>query len=349
MKRIIFLLTFLVSVSYLRLGAEDLCCAECCICPSNNTGYWNIGVDWLYWKVRQSNMDIGGLVHATTNTFDPDIDWDPIFDGTDLSFPFNSSNGVRVYANYDFCPCDWIWTLSAVYTYIPTSTSVAHSQAPGLNTPFDSTFVSLASNRFTFLTILPSTNVTNASAKWCAQVHYFDLDMARNIAFDCRFQLNPHFGLRVLHIYQRYTMAGNDETTVTTFTGKIQQCLTGVGLEGGLCGLYLLPCNFFIKGQIGAALMYSNFNTKIRFDSRHPITGGTAFENGILNSKANTWEPVYDVDFSVALGYETCLGGFSTDIEIGWEQHKLFNTNQFTFPTGDLYMQGLTLGLSMYF
>lgn len=346
MKIILFLLVLLTSVNNARLGAEDLYCTESCICPSHHdTGSLSLGIDWLYWKVQQSNMSIGSLIHATTNTFDPNIDWDPYFDGIPLDFSFKSSNGYRVYADYDFCRCDW--TLSAAYTHIPTSTSVAHQQAHGLNNPFDGTFVALAVNKFLFLSSLPSTLVTNVRAKWSAKLNYFDLDIARNITFDDCFQLSPHLGLRILQIDQRYTMAGNDENSMTTFTGNIQQDLTGYGLEGGLWGLYKLPYNLFIKGHIGGAILYSKFNTKIHFLSTHPIVDGNALENGIVDSKSTLHEPVYDVDFSVALGYEIPLDRFLTNIQISWEQHKLFNTNQFAFPSGDLYMQGLTLGINI--
>lgn len=323
-------------------SAEQNCYEECC--PCDNSMHFTVGADWLLWQLQQTNIGIGGFINETRNSNDPNVDWDPALVAKSLDFNFKWKNGFRVYAETDFCCSDW--TIGATYTYIPTSTRVSHHQAPNINTSLDFRGVALATNRFPFLTSLPSPIVENIDARWKAHVSYLDFDVARNLIFCRSFRLTPHLGLRVLWIHQNYNFEGNTLGVQEDFEAYIKERTVGYGIEGGLWGSYDF-CGFSINGHLGGACLYSRFKTTVAFFTVEPIMAGSGIEHGSILSKTKIWEPIYDVDFSLAAEYQFSACNFLGAVRIGWEQHLLFGSNHFVFPSSNMSFQGLTVGVNV--
>lgn len=314
-------------------------CEPACIdespCVQNNdcAGRFTVGGDWLYWKIEQEQMEIGANVTIS------DVDGTATITSDVIRPKFKYSSGYRVFADYTLPASEW--KITAAYTHAPTSASVSATEDP-VGIPMD--FISLFSVNFPLLNAISQVMFDSASASWNAQMNYLDLDIARTFQPHERFEVTPHLGLRGLWSHQKFVIEGIGTDANIAFLSNLKGKTDGLGVEGGLWGTLKVADGFSIVGHFGGSVMYTKFKNSGSLDGNQDDT--------LLHIEYsdNLYKNIAMVDSFVGLRYMTQFSEFGVSVHVGWEQHILFDLNQFSITgDGNLTMQGLTLGAGLSF
>lgn len=299
---------------------------SCC-----DPGRFFVGAEWLYWKTEQSKMEFGANVDQVVTAAGVDVT------SKIIAPQFSYQSGVRALAGYETADQEWAFTASFVY-----------APGKGRSTTFDNPalmmdMVSVFNVNFPILTALQGTPLDTISGVWDVDNYYLDLDVLRNFSFCNKIQLSPHIGLRVLWSDQTFDLAGAGATAGVSFTSRLKEQITGVGLEGGLWGTVDLVRGFSLVGHLGGSLLYSELRN----------SGSLAVDNGTLlnvNYRYNTHQNLAMFDSLIGLQYITECYAKPITLFLGWEQHLIFETNQFSVNGGgNMSLQGLTLGGAIAF
>ena len=310
--------------------AADFCdqtCNDCCEW-SILDGKVTAGVDWLYWNVQQDGV-LPGSVVITDSTVVPTA--------TSVSRVHPSqrwNNGFRVSLGYEM-PCD-CWDVNVCYTYMPGRANVTNFAA--------------ASADQTFLSPVLGDSFAAFTSKWNQTFNNVDLDIGRTVCFGECLKMRPHVGFRATWFDQKFRALGATAPTETTvnFTALVlKEKFQGYGVEAGIWTEYKMGYNIALVGHFGGSILYSKF--KIHGDS---ATGTTATDVTTLTEVLTTRNSFYaatpSLDYFVGLQYADSMCDTLFKIRAGWEQHVLFDTNRY-LATGNLSLQGLTLGLDVSF
>lgn len=186
--------------------------------------------------------------------------------------------------------------------------------------------------------------------KWGGNFSYADLDLARKLTFNNNFSLKPHFGIRVAwsdqHLFMRGGLQQPSVNNSTFGSLKYKQKFNGYGIEGGIWANWELGCGFSLVGHAGGSILYSRFKTKILSESSLGEEGAVVF---IINSGAKNTTAMPTLDYFGGLKYETCLSSCLISLHVGWEERVFFNMNQIAVASGNLALQGLTIGAHVNF
>lgn len=300
-------------------------------------GDLTIGGDWLYWKTEQARMEFGANV-----TLIPDGQNQTITSEV-LRPDFEYKSGFRVYAAYETCDKDWI--IQAAVTHVPSHASKFLNDA---ETAITTDFIQIFAQNFPILTAIQGGLYETAGAEWDVTVNYFDFDVMRNICLCDTFKLQPHLGLRALWSNQTFEITGDGITQDTgdpiSFVSTLKERITGFGVEGGLWGDWQLCGGFSIIGHIGGSVLYSKLTNTGNLLAQQNTSETT------ISYKDVTHRAIPTGDTFIGLHYTKCICKRVIDLYIGWEQHLIFDTNQFSLGGGaDMSLQGLTLGGSFTF
>ena len=297
----------------------------------NAEGLFTLGGDWLYWTVEQEKMEFAVNVTASlvdeTFTINSDI----------IRPKFKEHSGYRIYADF-VNPCR-DWKIQAAYTHMPTSAGVRVSDNP-LDVTMD--FISLFNTNFPLLNIIAAATFDSVGGQWNAKINYLDIDAARIISLNDRFQITPHMGIRALWSNQKFIIDG--EATDLSFVANLKGKMSGIGIEGGLWGDVCIAEGFSLVGHIGGSLIYTKFRNHGTFD------GNDAGSLVHIQYNDSMYKDIAMVDSFVGLRYATRLSQVGISLHVGWEQHIIFDTNQFSVSgDGNMTLQGLTLGGGVIF
>lgn len=303
-------------------------CAQAAPCAQQadcGCGQFSIGGDWLYWKVEQEQMEFGALV-----TISPDDDLTVI--NSDVIKPkFTEHDGYRYYI--DYVTADKDWKLSAAFTHVPTSASVSVAENPSVTMDF----ISIFGVNFPILEAIAEGTFDEVSGKWNATIEYLDIDVTRNICFNDTFQINPHIGLRGFWSDQKFKIDGS--SAEVTFASRLKQKVKGIGLEAGLWGELRLCNGFYLVGHVGGGLIYSKYRNSGTLDA-DADDGLARIHYNDSNYMSNAM-----VDTFLGVKYVGCIQDFAFNAHVGWEQHIIFGTNQFSVSgNANMTLQGVTLG-----
>lgn len=304
-------------------------CEPCVVDTCCNNGAYFVGADWLYWKTEQTKMEFGAVVDIVDNGGEVDVT------SNVLRPKFGTESGYRVFAGYEACDRDWIVTAS--FTHAPSKASVMETENPLVS----GDFISIFNTNFPILSALIDTPLNSISANWDVATDYFDLDIARNYCVCSWITVSPHIGLRALWSNQKFDVRGAN--TDIQFGGQLKERIKGIGVEGGFWGEADCGCGFSLLGHIGGSVLYSDFTNhgKLR------VTNGTNIK---IQYKDTIQLALSMVDTFIGVRYGRCICNRMVDFHIGWEQHLILDTNQYSINGGgNMTMQGLTLGGSVAF
>jgi len=328
------------------LLADDCCLPDCCE-YSCRSGRFNVGAEWLYWKVKEDNLRAGVLVDDFP---------DPVLKRANASViqpKFKFNNGFRGNIGYEHF-CDQ-WGLNAIYTYVPLrSNSDFREVIPvALQTQTHRQFIVPNINEFPSFQAFGSsqgvTAFTSLFTKWNGNLSYVDIDLSRKLTFNS-FNLRPHIGFRAAWMNQHLLMKGGlpqPSTNNSTFGSlKYTEKLNGYGVEGGFWADWRFGCRFSIVGHVGGSILYSCFRTDILSESSLGEDGAVVF---IIKSGLKDTTAIPSMDYFAGLKYERSLRRFLVSVHAGWEQRIFFNMNEMAISSGNLSLQGLTVGADVSF
>lgn len=338
MKKLL-MVSYLLLVPFLGLRADncDFACDPCDSCqwPTCEDGFF-VGADWLYWKQEQSNMDVARLVDVTLDPFEPFVSH------TDFLHPKNEyRNGFRVWGGYAFpCSC---WDVSISYFNIPGHGS-RNTIAPTENIDI------ILFDLFSFEPVI----LTSLDLKWNSNLQNIDVDIARTLTLCDNFKIRPHVGFRTVWMDQKYRFAGILPASPTpgetiVLNADVNEKFNGYGVEGGFWADWKLGCSgLSIVGHVGGSLLYSKFRVH-QFAALGVlgVDGPVPFIEDTVNNHFFLGIP--SMDYFAGLQYAAQLFGIEFKAHVGWEQHVFFDVNQLLNNSGNMYTQGLTLGLGARF
>ncbi len=203
--------------------------------------------------------------------------------------------------------------------------------------------------------------IYEADCSWRQNFNVVDVDLARNFFISETLTLRPHFGLKFSWIEEKFAVNYPDVTfpsfpaTVDNAFFEMRQRQWGLGIRGGMNGVWHITKEFGVYGDFAAAAMWSSFKTRINEEatittevSSHPETFVTTTPT-ILTTDGRLFEVLPVLELGLGFEYmlwfnnETCL----FFAKAGWEEQVWSDFNQFVLPLermhGDLSLHGLTI------
>lgn len=334
------------------LAAFDFCGTNnCCYDWSFCDGKIRVGAEWLYWKLKQENLDPASIGTRTT----PEDEFPTNFQLCKQNLDPKFRSGFRVYLGYEL-PCD-CWDVNLIYTYMPGKATISERLVS------DNQFVVL-NPAFFFETfgeaLFFSLDALNSfKAKWTMTLNNIDVDIGRTICFGECLKLRPHIGFRALWFDQTLRFGGDgiffdfqtDEERNGDFAYTFKSRYRGYGIEGGLWSEWEIGCGLSFVGHFGGSILYSRFrngkdNELFLILENGPEDIDPLASVNICESKR--WCATPTLDYFAGLKYEDCYCDTLFAIYVGWEQHVWFDINQWG-PHGNLISQGVTLGANVAF
>lgn len=293
---------------------------------------FTVGADYLYWKTEQTGLIVANETTVTNsgNTFT----------SKPIRPSFKYDSGYRIFA--DYTTSDSLWKYCLTFTHAPSTAKSSFSSDEFTE------FATVFPVNIPLLTILSGTSLNGLDTKWKSCLNYLDFDVSRKFNVCQNLEIAPHMGVRVMWMHQRLNIDMTfvpDIGPLVSFNSVLRSNFTAVGLEGGLKGTWKMCDDLSFIGHIGGSLLYSNFHTC--GDLANVTVGATPYTNSYKNSSHRA---VPTFDSFIGLQYTPCLWGYSANVHVGWEQHVLFQTNDFSLSdTGSTTLQGLTVGAGFNF
>lgn len=296
-------------------------------------GDFSVDVDWLYWKTDQARLNFATGVKAH--------DDNTRLSSKALKPKFKYHNGVRIAAG--FTTKEDLWTFKAIYTYIP---STARTQFASTSA---NQFSSLMTANFPLLSPLSTAPFTTLKSHWKSDIHTWDLDISKVLSVYDSLEIVPHLGLRILQMDQRFSLKGlrlaSASSDVISFKNHMKGKFTGVGLEAGIKGNWEIYDGLFLTGHVGGSILYAHVN------NRSHLKGIDSAENATSTSyRDSSHNGIPTFDTFIGLQYKNSFWEHPTNIYLGWEQHLIYQTNDFSLAeSGSTTLQGATLGCEILF
>lgn len=327
--------SFLVGVIFLNM-AGPVCGQE--TFQNYNRGEFNIGGDWLYWKLEEEQLE---FAHKDVNTVvvTPEGGAERTINIDNIKPKFKFSNGFRIFG--DYLTCDTNWRIAAIYTHIA---SKASNKANSLVDSLDEALFVSAQN-FASLNIV-FFNLSNITGRWNLSLDTIDLDLCRRFnPCDC-LDLQLHLGLRGQRIDQTMKIKGlgNNSFNDVSFNSRFHGTIAAGGLEGGVLANWRVGHGFSILGHIGGSIAYARARNNSHVKTVDLLNSTTAAES------LNSYLILPTLDGFLGVSYTRNFCNKEVSVHAGWEQHIILDANHFsTNCGGNLSMQGLTVGLSTKF
>ena len=289
--------------------------AECALYSKETITKWSLGVDFLYWHIRECGLPFGPYTFVEGETLN----------GTELglvcqerSHPnFRWNPGVRINLGY---ACGEKWRVSAHWTNIYGKAD----KSLGLR----------------------------GSTHW--QLNYNDLDLrlakdfyAYDVLYNCSETLfTPYVGLRAAWIHQKqrnctvafvHTQQANESLNVIQ---NNRSHYGGVGPELGLDFEWLIRSGWSVYANLAGAVLFGRFN--VTYHEKY--TDANATNEDKFRKHRSPCQPIFDAALGVR--WRGCFFDRNFLAQLGLERHQIFNQNQIT-RHGDLYLQGVTLGMGV--
>jgi hypothetical protein len=321
------LLTMTMGTS-LFLQASEIYEYEYCNMEPSCGGSFTLGADWLYWRTEESKLEYGAAV-TIVNEGDNNLS----INSRILQPSFQFENGYRLFAGFT---ADNDVTICATYNYIPTHTRNNFNSTSMLSMNFATIF----NANFPILNALSSNPLNSLNSRWNDTVNYLDLDFSKTFGLCNNFDLVPHLGIRWLWYDQVFKLNGTGVETTLAFNSRLKGTIRGVGLEGGLSATWRLWEGLSLLGNLGGGMLYR------RFDNQGILTTTVdAMGSLTIRYKNHLYRGLPMFDALIGVQYLKSFSASVVGLQFGWEQHFIFNTNEFSISgSGNTTMQGLFLG-----
>ena len=312
-----------------------------CATLSGNENF-NVEADWLYWKAHESNLSGEYYTSPFVNTNKSSYN----AKGRNVILKDEWSSGFRVASGYTM-PCS-AWKVGLVYSYLPSVSRFCG--------PKEGEYL-FRTNAFNIFRVLGVFNALHVDAKWDLHFSYGDLDISRAICLKPGVSVRPHAGFRGLWINQHYnlhwvrapTAEVNSNPAVSTLMMK--EKLQGYGVEGGCWMDWQIVSGLSLVGHFGGAVVYSKAdieNKSKKLETPFGAPPSSEYEQNIcLTDRVKQINPMIDTFLGVQYHYAFCAT--TVYVRAGFEQHFIFDTNNWVIGLGNLGLQGLTLGSGISF
>lgn len=276
------------------------------------------------------------------------------------------TSGFRVCAGY-YVPCS-NWEIGLSFAYLPSqNNNLRHSVIDNDDSSSSSNSSENGTSNSEFITLLNgfpligngAASFTNITGQWKLKFAYGDLDFAREIYLCSNLNIKPHIGARGLWIEEKYHFDATGASTSQefgrseiSFDNFFKERINGYGIEGGLWVDWNIGCDFSIIGHFGGAILYSHYSVNsaiIESETTSGVLNPTPVVVGEIHLKDKFWSANPMLDTFLGFEYASHFCDTAVFIRAGWEQHVIFDTNQWSRDAGNLCLQGLTLGAGVAF
>ncbi len=292
--------------------------------------------EFTYWRVFEDQLTIA--VSQTSST-----------SFTSLQIKPNFEPGFRVGFGYNLAYDDW--DVKGIYAWYQ-ATKTLHGQNGSFNIVIDGTGSGFGG-------IL----ATNFNSHWKFHYNVLDLELGRNFFISQYITMRPFASVRGAWIEQKiatnsvgsYTIfdEATEEFEVLSGSSNLHQKLNywGVGPRFGVNSDWMFgKCGVSIFFNASGTLLYSGYNSKFK---KNDVVGGTPFNlyfsNVFHRVRAN-------VELFAGFDYGHCFVKQELDFHVyaGYMLNYWWSLNEFVtgatfFPSGDLGLQGLNVGVEFEF
>ncbi len=347
--------------SFAGVSAEQIdTCADwnpCCFdyglnppatCPSCSDCNWYGEISYLYWKPYIENAHAAEVVSTdriVASSDQPNATLGGATRTENKDFKFDWDSGFRVGLGIGF-PCDK-WGIAVNWTHYRTDASYSDRGNSTITSDGNNTLITNAKiplpgfyNDQSIRVGAITQQSSELDSDWDFQFNVVDLDLFRNYYVGCSLAIKPYVGLRALFLKSQIdSFAQYEGSSDEAFLGnlKIAQHLRsdfkGVGLKGGVDSFYELMCGLGIYGDIGAAVIYGNYDLKHRALT---IAGPISDQDNQTYVAENELPFCYDTlrlmtDLKIGLEWRETFNCNQNMVIIkaGWEHHLLVNGSQF--------------------
>lgn len=310
-------------------------CCDCipkpsCLSPCEDAynAPYRMGVCWdyfvsasfLYWQALEDGLETGQSISGSSHQ---NTTWQ------NLGCNFNPGFKVGLGMNFDWDN----WDFYLEYTWLHQSETANNS-----NNQIEPAFIDtdLDGNKL--------------SSKWKLDFDMLDFAIGRIAYTGRQLLIRPHFGGKAVWIDQSYnqTLSSND---IELIKGNNSSCLWAVGPSAGFQTRWDFYCGFYMFGNMGWSLLYSEFDS---------ITISTNETNGNTTSQSDRKTFTPEMDFALGLGwgdYCDCKCQWYLNVTLGYEFFSFWDQNQWRnfYPSvgnsvdNNLYLHGLTVSARLDF
>lgn len=259
---------------------------------------------------------------------------------------FNYKSGYRINADY-FTP-DHNWIFSGSFTHAPVN---ARSSVDDLGmSSFN--FAVLFNTTFPIFNAIQGANFTDLNADWSADYNILDLTVARTFNVCSRLDVTPFIGFKGIWICQDFRINGAGTVEISpnppapiTFNSTMHSTISAGGIQGGVSSTLDLCYGLSVVGMFGGSVVYGSANDSGKLESE---LDSNDFLVGYKNHPSKSMP---SIDAFIGLQYTSCFNGFGFDVFAGWEEHLIYDTNDFSFIGEGTHttLQGWTLGANIRF
>lgn len=329
-------------------------------------GSWDLFVvgSFIYWQPTQDNMEYGltnskyaGNVVGTTTTTTP-ANSGLFGNWLQQSFSFQPGFKVGVGLNTDHDN----WDLYAEYTWLrDKTTSTSNGPATGDILPTRGLAFNSAGT-------LGANAYTSANQQWTCNLDFLNLEMGRGCYFGRALTIRPAFGVRGTVMRQKLftTYTNSSVSANSAFTGiaTVQDYVHSwsVGPRAGLYSNWLLGSRFRLYGNVAGDACFTQYSMQFK-DEFLPTSGTNAGQNTRLKSYENNLGVLrthLEMEMGIGWGSYFDNDNWYFDLSAGYTWQVFFDQNMFrnygtagfargTFPSGNLYINGLTVNVRLDF
>jgi hypothetical protein len=307
-----------------------------------------VGADFIWWKSY-----LGGMEYAMSGLEDGNAATSVSVNKGKIKYPpFSWAPGLKVSLGID-SRLD-AWNATAAFTVLFTDkehTSVHYDATKGL-----ASAISVAGFEPGFYGV---DGLSTALCSWRQQFYTVDLELARSFFICKTISLRPQFGLKLSWIEEKffsdYTVTGTALVENRDAHLSMRQRQWGIGIRGGIDGLWRIIKEFGIYGDFNMTGMWNSFRVNTTDVNTFTLESFDGFSPTILTQDNRLFEvlPIFELgigfDYSMWFNNNTCL----FVARAGWEQQMWLDFNQFVLPLnrlhGNLSLHGLTIKFGFTF
>ena len=320
---------FLLLLTVAALSFEAASCDETC-------SRFQIGAEYLYLKPT-----IDGTTFALSNEGSPEAFLlngitTTNFGGKSIKNEFNYHSGCSVFGTYYFNNCS-DFTIQWNRLHCSDSADFTGDYFPTRGDPFVFQI---------YLTPIDPTHPIWSFGFFEGNCHAhsdFKFDnlellfgqlLVANRCFDL--QLRGGVNLAQIKIHEKFTYisfptdVAVDPFTLVILNVQDHSNFRGVGPQIGLDMNYYLTKRLYIRGAANASLLVSRLGKKTitNLFFAGPGVAGSPFTNSAEFRDRRHYKIVPEIDLQFGIGIETCVFGFLTNLEAGFETFTFFNAQQ---------------------
>lgn len=292
-----------------------------------------ITAEFLYWTVRQDNMEFALTSESLENPFSS---LDGIRRGKYFHADGKMEPGFKVGLGMMF-DCDG-WDLYANYTWLRT-------ERRKTVTPPDNLLLFLSVGNISF----EDAEVLSAKSKWKHYFNVIDLELGRNFFVSQCLHLRPHFGLKGTWQDQKWdvnsSFLDSEEQTVLQVQ-DLNLDYWGIGVRAGLDSAWHFTRCFSLVGEVAASVLWQRFEAKLFGYQQLSETSFFLLAN--LKNESHSLRSVIETFLGLRWEDWFCCDEYHYWIDAGWElqwwgdQNRL-QKNVLILNGGDMGLQGFTL------